>query len=226
MGLLVGVVGWRRSRFLAWTGILGTVAMLVGVFAASRVIGQLYRYLVLWADTLGLPAVIGAAGLAWIVVGARLRRRLAAGSRWGAAAAVAGAAATIALAALVTWPVVDAPTESYVDSPDARAVAAHIERLVGHDRARPFQVRVVAAQFADGPVLLELAKDGYRFRLTREIDLYRGTSASHRGPVFELRPADPRAPTSARNPFDVTFGTLNLRVAPPLASRAPGVAQP
>jgi len=75
-------------------------------------------------------------------------------------------------------------------------------------------------------VLLELAKDGYRFRLTREIDLYRGTSASHRGPVFELRPADPRAPTSARNPFDVTFGTLNLRVAPPLVSRAPGVAQP
>jgi len=220
------VVGWRRSRFLAWTGILGTVAMLVGVFAASRVIGELYRYLVLWADALGLPAVIAAAGLVWSVAGARLRRRLPQGSRWGAAAAVAGAAASVALAAFITRPVVDAPTESYVDSPDARAVAAHIEELVGHDRSRPFQVRVVAAQFADGPVLLELAKDGYRFRLTREIDLYRGTSPSRRGPVFELRPADPSAPTSTGNPFDVTFGTLNLRVAPALSSRRPGVDQP
>jgi hypothetical protein len=225
VGVLVGAAGWRLSRFLAWTGILGTAAMLVAVFAASRVIGPLYPYLFRWTDVLGLPAIIGATGLVWIVAGARLRRRAPEGSRWGAAAAVAGALAMVALAVLVTRPIVAAPTESYSDSPDARAIAAHIERLVGHDRSRPFQVRVVAAQFADGPVLLELAKHGYRYRLTREMDLYRGTTTSRRGPVFELRPADPNAPASARNPFDVTFGTLNLRVAPPLA-RAGGEGQP
>jgi hypothetical protein len=76
-----------------------------------------------------------------------------------------------------------------------------------------FQVRVVEQQFSDGPVLLALAKAGYRFRLTRMMDLYQGTSAARGGPIFELRPSTTTAP-SAPGTVAVTIGQLNLRMVP------------
>jgi hypothetical protein len=213
VGVLVGIAGWRRARFVAWLGLLSTGALLVAVVAGTRVIGALYPYLFDWTKGLGLPAMVGAAALAWTFASRRMRAWLPDGLRWRGAVAWLGVAAMVVLAGLVTRTVVHPPSTSYVDSPDARAVAARIEALVGHDRTRVFQVRVVAQQFSDGPVLLALAKAGYRFRLTRTMDLYQGTSEGLGGPIFELRPATVAAP-SVPGTIAVTIGQLNLRMLP------------
>jgi hypothetical protein len=111
-GVLVGLLGWWRARFLAWLGILGTAGLFVAVVAGSRVIGPLYPYLFAWTDALGLPAIIAIVGFAWVAVSAPVHARIADTSRWRAVAAVIGVAAMLAGTGLVVRSVVDARTES------------------------------------------------------------------------------------------------------------------
>jgi len=212
LGVVVGIAGWRRHRFLAWLGILSAAALPVSVLAGTRVIGPLYPYLFEPTRGLGIPAAIGAAGLVWTALARRVHdRRSPVSARGRDVAAVLGVAAMVVVAVLVTRTVIRPQTVSYIDSPDSRAVAARIEALVDHDRTRVFQLRIPEQQFADGAVLLTLTKDGYRYRLAPAMDLYRGTSTGDGGPVFELRPST----TKARVPRDTTsvdIGEVNLRM--------------
>lgn len=79
--------------------------------------------------------------------------------------------AAAAVPALKT--VITSPTGSYPDSPGARLVAHQIEAEVGSPD-HVFNVQIADQGFTYGPLILTLAKDGYRFHLTPEMDLYDG----------------------------------------------------
>jgi hypothetical protein len=220
-GLAIGWIGWRRRRFVAWLGILSAGSLLVAVASSTRIVGPFYRYLFFYVQTLGIPAMIGAAAVIWFAFGRLVRgaARKQVGrnpARWNLAAHVCGVAAMGLVSVLVTQTVVRSPTASFVDSPDARAVAARIEALVGRDRSRVMRIVLAEHGFSDGPVLLTLAKDGYRYRVTPELDLYGGnTSRPVTGPTFALQSAaSARAGSRLPGVHVVTVGHLDLWMQP------------
>lgn len=211
-GIAVGLIGRRRWRFGAWLGILSAGSLLVAVAATTRIVGPFYRYLLFYVQTLGLPAMIGGAAMIWFAFRRLIRGVPRNAARWTVVAHVCGAAAMALVSVLVTQTVVHSPTASFVDSPDARAIAARIETLVGHDRSRVFQIVLAEHGFWDGPVLLTLAKDGYHYRVTPELDLYGGnTSRPVTGPTFTLQSvASARAGSRLPGVHVATVGHLDL----------------
>ncbi|MDQ6838850.1 MAG: hypothetical protein M3137_11095 [Actinomycetota bacterium] len=185
-GLAVAVVGRRRSRFAAGLGLATSVGLLAALVAASRVIGPLYYYLFLWSRMLAVPMLLGV----MVLVAPRV-----AATRWAVAPRVALVVAGALSAVVVSRVIVAGKVISYGDSPDARAVAAAIEHAVGPRSSAPFRLTVVTEQFADGPVLLTLVKDGYHFAMTSPMDLYAGNVVhADNGPVFSLQPSTDTAP--------------------------------
>ena len=181
LGVVVGALAWRRHRFIAWLALATPVSLVVAVLAATRVIGALERYLFQWTEALTVPVIMATLALLVTVAG-RLAPR--AGPLIGGVTLVVGVLASVA----ATGVIVHADIISYGDSPEARQVAARIEDAIGHDRSKVIQINVVQQQFVDGPILLELAKQGYQFRLTPVMDLYAGTtSRPANGPTFALR---------------------------------------
>ncbi len=212
----VALAGWRRRRFLAWLGALSAAAIVVTVIATTRVIGPLYPYLLSYSTTLALPALIGAAALCWFAARGRLPRALPGAVRYVPAANAVAIVAMVVAGALVTRTVVQAPTASFDDSPDARAVAARIEKYAGHDRSRVFGIVFHQHDFWEGPLVLALAKDGYRFRVTPSVDLYGGdTSRPVTGPTFELQSASAaRAGSRLAGTHLATVGHLDVWARP------------
>jgi hypothetical protein len=216
-GFAVGVLAWRRRRFVAWLGILGSASLLVAGIATTRVVGPLYGYLLYYTQTLTLPAMFGSAALIWYAGRRFVLATVLSATRWSALAGYAGVVTMVVVTAMVTRTVVHSPPASYQDSPDARAVARRIEALAGHDRSRVFQIDLTEHGFSSGPVLLTLAKDGYHFHVTPELDLYDGNgSRPVTGPTFELQSAASAA-LGARLPGThiETVGHLDLWIADP-----------
>jgi hypothetical protein len=105
---------------------------------------------------------------------------------------IAGMAAALGLALRTT---VASPANSFPDSPGARLVAHRIEAVVG-SRRRPFTVQVADQGFSDGPLILTLAKDGFHFHLTPEMDLYDGdTPEPAQGLTFTISHGNSPTPT-------------------------------
>ena len=198
-GIVVAWAWWRRSKFMAWLSLLTPIGLAVATLSALRAIGPYYGYLFFWCQTLILPVLIAAA---WLV-GERVRHAIPGLAVLAAATAISVAAVTSAL------------TYSFIDSPTSRAVAARIEQIVG-SRQTVFTVDVVQQDFADGALVLKLAKDGYRFHMAPEMDLYTGdTSRPATGPVIELEDAVTATPEVLPGAHVLTLGNLELWVAPP-----------
>jgi hypothetical protein len=201
---IAGAVAWRRrSKFMAWLSLLTPLGLAVATVSALRAIGPYYGYLFFWCQPLGLPALIA---LGAIVV-ERFR------SRSGRLARLAAAAGLLAVAGLAVSAVTSARTSSIPDSPTSRAVAARIEQVVG-SRQTVFTVDVVQQDFADGALVLKLAKDGYRFHMAPAMDLYHGdTSRPAVGPVMELEDVYTATPEVLPGTHVMTLGNLQLWVA-------------
>jgi hypothetical protein len=206
LGVMAAVAWRRRSRLLSWLSLLTPITLAVAPVAAMRIIGPYFGYLFLWCQVLVLPALIGstAFGLSWITerMSTSSRRRLI-----PQALAIVATAATASVAMRV---VARGDRISFADSPDARAVASRLEQIVG-SKDRPFTVDVVQSQFADSATILQLAKDGYRFRVEPPASLYSGTSSSPPvGPTFELQSAGPPTPGPLTGTDILTVGSLDV----------------
>jgi hypothetical protein len=107
------------------------------------------------------------------------------------------------------------PVVSDPDSPDSRTVAARIEQLVGN-RQTVFTVDVVQQDFADGALVLKLAKDGYRFHMTPPMDLYSGDTVSPLvGPIVELEDVWSSPPEVLPGKHIMSLGNLELWMQSP-----------
>jgi hypothetical protein len=191
VGLVVASALRRRARFLAAFALLTPIGLAVAVVAVMRTPGPLVAYLVAWTQTLMLPVFVVAT---WFVVdGARARldarspRSAGRSSRLLASAS----AVVVVVAALVAGRVaLHGPLASFGDSPDARTVATRMEHVV-RERT-PFTVRFVQLSGPREALIVQLEKDGARFRLDPPIHLDRGNARSAReAPVFVVRPSTP-----------------------------------
>jgi hypothetical protein len=210
IGVAVAVAWRRRSKFMAWLSLLTPLGMAVATLSALRAIGPYYGYLFFWCQTLALPALIALGALVFDYI----RRPATHRRRSGRLAPLAGAAGLLVVTGLAVSAVTSPPTNSVPDSPTSRAVAARIEQIVG-SRQTVFTVDVVQQDFADGALVLELAKDGYRFRMSPEMDLYDGdTSQAAVGPVVELEDVYTAPPEVLPGTHVMSLGNLELWVVP------------
>jgi hypothetical protein len=91
-GAGVAVAGWRRRQtVIASLGAISVIGPLVAVWSGTRIVGEVFPYLLLWTSPLLLPGAIGAG--AWLVPPRRLGRALA-----GTAAVVVGLSLTLTMA--------------------------------------------------------------------------------------------------------------------------------
>jgi hypothetical protein len=153
-GAGVALVGWRRREtVIASLGAMSVVGPLVAVWSGTRIVGEVFPYLLLWTAGLLLPGAIGA--------GAFLaqRRRLA--------GPLAGAVAVVGLGLTLTMarnPLLAYPTVTEV------AAAARLAEpwLAGRDVE---QVRVRIADHDRWPlasgVAVRLEKDGFTTTVDR-----------------------------------------------------------
>ncbi len=198
LGVATAVAARRRAPFAAWMAAATPLALITTMISAYKVIGPLMPYLFWWTALLGLPAVFGT-----VVLGATLltqRRRAHAQAPARPQNTIAGLVGVGATTAMIVWSVsiMNSAVASYPDSPDARHVATAIEKVIGRPTQPPFLLRIVAAQFSDGPLLVVLAKAHYRYSVTPALDLYSGDAPSiPRERTFLLQPSANKPPTGA-----------------------------
>jgi hypothetical protein len=208
---LVAAFAWRRrSKFLAWLSLLTPLGLGVATVSALGTIGPYYGYLFFWSKTLVIPAVVAVAALGLRTPGRHSSRRPSTGRGPRVQGAWLGLAGLAALTGIAISSVAHAPVQTAPDSPASRAVATKIEQLVGSPE-KIFTVDVVQQDFADGALVLKLAKDGYQFHMTPPMDLYSGDSSSIVvGDVFEVEDAVSAAPLELAGTHVMTLGNLNL----------------
>jgi hypothetical protein len=160
-GVGVAVAGWRRREpVTAGLGAMSVVGPLVAVWSGTRIVGEVFPYLLLWTSGLLLPGAIGAGAL--LVQRRRLAKPLA------GAAAVVGLGLTVAMARNPLLP--------YPSVSDVAAAASLAEPwLAGHGLE---QVRVRIADHDRWPlasgVAVRLEKDGFTTTVDREWTLLFG----------------------------------------------------
>jgi len=157
-GTAVAVAGWRRRQpVIAALGAVSVVGPLVAVWSGTRIVGEVFPYLLLWTSPLLLPAIIGAAAL----LSPSDDRRLAV---WlpGAAAVVVGLSLTVTLART--------PFPPYETHNDVLGAARLAEPWLAGRGVR--HVRVGIADFDQWPlatgVAVRLEKDGFTATVDRE----------------------------------------------------------
>ena len=147
-GAVVALAGWRhRQTVITSLGALSVAGPVVALWSGTRIVGEVFPYLLLWTSALLLPGVIGAGAFL-----ARWRRL---------AGPLAGAAAVVGLSLTVTMvrhPILPYPSVTDVD------IAAGLAEpwLAGHGVE---QVRVRIPDHARWPlasgVAVRLEKDGF-----------------------------------------------------------------
>jgi hypothetical protein len=154
-GVGVAVAGWRRREpVTASLGAMSVVGPLVAVWSGTRIVGEVFPYLLVWTSGLLLPGAIGAG--AFLVQLRRVARPLA------GTAAVVGLSLTMTLARNPLLP--------YRSVPEVAAAAGLADRwLAGHGVE---QVRVRIADHDRWPlasgVAVRLEKDGFTTTVDRE----------------------------------------------------------
>jgi hypothetical protein len=225
IGLVTWFVGRRRSPFIAYLALSTPIGLAIAVVAATRVAGPYYSYLFTWASSLGIPAIIGAGVLLWSAASTGVRRLARPPRRLLRTVTALGILTALAIVAVWLDRVIIRPSTAWnADQRDSRAVAGRIEQLVGQDRSTAFTLHIVQEQGQTGPVILELAKDGYRFRVVPRMDLYGGTTAAApTGPTFELQSHGPYEYRVLPGTPELATGTIQVYLAPgPLpGSRVP-----
>jgi hypothetical protein len=162
---------------------LTPVGLAFASLGAMRVTGPIYSYMFWWCRVLPLPGLVGAgAGLVQLI---KIRFRLDLGNSY-ALARLGAAVALVAVAVPIIHASATGATASSPDSPTARRMARIVESVVANQKT-VFTLDVVEPNFWDGPLVLTLVKDGYKFRLDPPMDLYAGDATGPLGgPVFDV----------------------------------------
>jgi hypothetical protein len=160
---VVAVVGLRRRRpFVAALGAMSFVGPLVAMWSGTRIVGEVFPYLLLWTCVLLLPGVIGAGAL---LLPPPDRRHAARGV---GPRLVALAAAVLGLS--LTWTMERHPLLPYPTVTDVGAAARLAEPYLA-DR-RMHQVRIRIAEHERWPLAAGIAvrfeKDGLRATVDQE----------------------------------------------------------
>jgi hypothetical protein len=201
VGLLVaaGVAfsGWRRrDAFVTALGLMPLAACPVAVWSATRIVGEVMPYLLVWDGVLLLPT--------WIAAGLLLRpvsHRRAAGGVPGAAPSVAGLAVVVGLA--LTWSILRAPLPPVRSDPAVPAVMTMVRPwLAGHSTER---LRLRIGQHDQWPlaagVIDRLDRDGLDVTVDREwVSLFGDQFAPTGREGSELWLTGPTATPPARDP--------------------------
>jgi hypothetical protein len=220
LALFVVVACWGRHRFLAYLGGLSALGFVIAIVATTRVIGPLERYVLFWTPALVVPPLFAAAMLVIDTVPRMELRRWPIQGLAGRVSVAASVAAMALVCALLVRTAVGSQTISYPASPGARPGATMIEEAVRGNRARVFTMKVTAANFETGTLVLQLVRDGYHFRLTPPYDLYRGSSSHAVDPGLPVILVGTSDLPGARPPAVHlgTVGSLDLWVASDQAS--------
>jgi hypothetical protein len=211
------IVGRKRSPFIAYLALTTPIGLSIAVVAATRVAGPYYGYLFTWASTLGIPAIIGAGVLLWSAASPHVRQLARPPRRLVRTLAALSTLASLAVLAVWLDRVVIRPSTAWnVDQGDSRSVATRIEQVVGSDRGTAFTLHIVQEQGQTGPVILQLAKDGYHFRVVPTMDLYDGTTttAVPTGPTFELQSHGQYEYRFLPGTLELATGTIQVYLAP------------
>jgi hypothetical protein len=214
LGLVVALVARRRSRFIAALGLTTSIGLVVGVLAASRIVGSQDGYLFYWTETLPLPAAMAGA---WMLVDRARRVRGTAEprastrrSRVESVLPALVAVTVVVLGVVSLHAIARSRTVSTGDARPEREIAERIEYDLG-TRRRPFTLHVDTSSLEEDAVALQLDKDGYHFYAEPTINLYRGNVAKPlAGPVFEIRFAQAHdIPVLGEQPI-ATIGNIEL----------------
>jgi hypothetical protein len=154
-GIGVAAVGWRRSEtVIAALGAMSVVGPVVAIWSGTRIVGEVFPYLLLWTAGLLLPAAIGAGAL--LVRLERLAKPML-----GAAVVVGiGLAVTMARNPLLPYrSVTDVAAATRLAEPwlAGRSVERVLVRIADHDRW----------PLASG-IAVRLEKDGFRSTVDQE----------------------------------------------------------
>jgi hypothetical protein len=147
-GVTATVIGLRqRLRFAAGLGILGLVGTAATVVAATRVVGHLYGYLVVWAVAVPVALLIGV-GMIRVPRGAGAGAGTGAGAGAGAGAPasdvpvtarpavrLAGCAVAVAVSVVLLVRVAAIPPLAAASDPQVGALASLVVPVLGHDRS-------------------------------------------------------------------------------------------
>lgn len=153
-GAGVALAGWRRREtVIAGLGAMSVVGPLVAVWSGTRVVGEVFPYLLLWTSGLLLPAAIGAGAFL-----AQLRRL---------AGPLAGTAAVVGLSLTVTM--ARNPLLPYPSVTEVAAAARVAEPWLAGRGVEQVRVRIADHDrwpLASG-VAVRLEKDGFTTTVDR-----------------------------------------------------------
>jgi hypothetical protein len=115
--LAAAVLTWRRAKDAFRFDVVVGVAILAGFVSVSRIVGEIFPYLVTWTSALGM--------LTWLAIGWSVARWWQTGpARDARVGRVALGAMAVALAAVTVVNTVDAARAGNPDGPGSRAVRA------------------------------------------------------------------------------------------------------
>ena len=143
----VAVAGWRHRRAtVAALGAISVVGPMAAIWSGTRIVGEVFPYLLVWSSTLLLPGAIGA-GTLWL---ARHRKLVA--------------AAAIGIGLSLTWTMARHPLVPYATAADVGATAHMAGPWLAEHGARTVRIRI--AQHDRWPLATGLAvrleKDGLK----------------------------------------------------------------
>ena len=161
IGAAVAVAGWRRREpVIATLGATSVVGPLAAVWSGTRIVGEVYPYLLVWTSPLLLPGLVGAGALL-LQSGAGRVERVA---RPLAAAAAVGLGLTLTVT-MARHPLVPYPTVT-----DVAAAARITEPWLAGQRVQRVRVRIAQHDrwpLASG-VAVRLEDDGFRSTVDQE----------------------------------------------------------
>jgi len=152
----------RRNAFALGLGLMSLIGLVATVYAAMRIVGPAYSYLMLWAVFVPVPAWTAIAILSGTTVPAGVRRRL---SAWRWSPVLAGVATCALLAPIVVfaWQASHVPWDASASDPQITTVTTFVTRHLRASSAK--RVVVVIANGDRWPVasgvILQLIDEGY-----------------------------------------------------------------
>jgi hypothetical protein len=159
----VAVAGWRRRLpFIAGLGAASVVGPLVAVWSGTRIVGEVYPYLLVWACPLLLPGVIGAGALFLSPSGSAQPAR-----PWATRVAAVAAAG---IGSCLVWTAATQPLVRYPPATDVVAAARLAQPWLTQHGVRQARIRI--AQPPRWPVAtgmaVRLEKAGVRTTVDEE----------------------------------------------------------
>jgi hypothetical protein len=164
----VALVGWRRRQpVVAALGTMSVVGPVVAVWSGTRITGEVFPYLLVWASSLLLPGAIGAG---WLLLSRPVEAPVARPRPTRLPPGRFVAATAVMVGIVLTWTMARRSLIPYPPSTDVVGVARAAEPWLTDHHVREVRIRI--AQHDQWPlasgVALRLEKDGVRATVDAE----------------------------------------------------------